>query len=243
MRSPPPRYVRDERAPGARVQRLGDEEAPELGDEERRVARLVDDQVERPPGCRSRPRWPRRRLTPSSWRSWSNHVPLTWPSRRDTPPAGQRAGGLAHVALVVAGREREELHELAGVVLVRRVLVRVGEREEELHRRIARDLPQQAPEGAHAVLAQHPVLAQHERRVLVARGEVVVPEQRELLLQRPGRADHPVEPPQDVVAVLVEWVDRLGPSPSGAGRAGSRRPSGRARRARSRGRGRRSSSA
>jgi hypothetical protein len=123
-------------------------------------------------------------------------------------PAGQRTGGLADVALVVALGEREELHELAGVVLVRRVLVGVGEREEELHRRVARDLPQQPRERAHAVLAQHPVLAQHERRVLIARGEVVVPEERELLLQRPRRSHHPVEPPQDVVAVLVEGIDR-----------------------------------
>src|SRR5206468_1336933 len=53
------------------------------------------------------------------------------------------------------------------------------------------------------------VLGQHERRVLVGGGEVVVPEQRQLLDQRALRAHHPVQPPQHVVAVLVRRVERL----------------------------------
>jgi hypothetical protein len=53
------------------------------------------------------------------------------------------------------------------------------------------------------------VLGQHQRRVLVAGCEVVVPEQRQLLLQRALAADHLVQPPQHVVAPLVDRVQRL----------------------------------
>ena len=125
--------------------------------------------------------------------------------------ARQRAGRLAHVALGVAAGdpEREELHQLAGVVLVGVALVGVHQREEGLHRRVGRHRPQQLGEGAERVAAQLAVLGQHQRRVLVARGEVVVPEERELLLQRALAADHLVQPPQHVVAPLVDRVQRL----------------------------------
>src|SRR5215213_4431027 len=54
------------------------------------------------------------------------------------PPAGERPGLLAHVALRVAAAraEREELHHLAPVVLVRRVLLVVGAVEPKQHRRV-----------------------------------------------------------------------------------------------------------
>jgi hypothetical protein len=50
------------------------------------------------------------------------------------------------------------------------------------------------------LLAEQLVLRPHERRlplVLVAGGEVAVPEQRQLLLQRVGPVGHPPEPPGD----------------------------------------------
>ncbi len=54
--------------------------------------------------------------------------------------AGQRARILAHVVLAVAAAraEREQLHHLAAVVLVRRVLAVVGAVQPEQHRRVAR---------------------------------------------------------------------------------------------------------
>src|SRR3954451_22410730 len=125
--------------------------------------------------------------------------------------AGQRAGRLAHVALGVAARdpEREELHELACVVLVGVALVGVHQREEGLQRRGRDNRPQEPGERAQRVLAQLVVLRKHERGVLVARGEVVVPEERELLLKRALAANHLVQPPQHVVAPLVDRVQRL----------------------------------
>ena len=50
--------------------------------------------------------------------------------------AGESPRGLADVELAVATAEREQLHQLARVVLVRRALVGIGEREEEQHRRV-----------------------------------------------------------------------------------------------------------
>ena len=125
--------------------------------------------------------------------------------------AGQGAGGLAYVALGVAAgdAEREELHQLARVVLVGVALVGVHEREEGLHRGVGRHRAQQLGERAQRLVAQLDVLGQHQRGVLVARGEVVVPEERELLLQRALAADHLVQPPQHVVAPLVDRVQRL----------------------------------
>ncbi len=49
---------------------------------------------------------------------------------------------------------------------------------------------------------------QHQRRVLLAGGEVVVPEERHLLDQRAVAADHPVDPPELVMAPLVGRVER-----------------------------------
>ncbi len=119
------------------------------------------------------------------------------------PESGERPSGLADVALAVPVAEREELHQLACVVLVRRLLVRVGQREEEEHGRVARHRLQQGRKAAERMAAQLFVLSQHQRRVLVRGGEVVVPEERELLLERMPGADHPVEPPEHVVAPLV----------------------------------------
>jgi hypothetical protein len=123
--------------------------------------------------------------------------------------AGHGAGGLADVGLAVALAQREQLHQLARVVLVRRLLVGVGEREEQQHRRVDRDVAQQLGERAERAAPEQRVLAHHQRRVLVVDREVVVPEQGHLLHQGPRGADHPVQPPQAVVAPLVVRVQRL----------------------------------
>jgi hypothetical protein len=125
-------------------------------------------------------------------------------------PAGERAGLLAHVALGVGpavGAEREELHQLARVVLVRRVLRVVDAGEPEQHRRVARHVRQERVEGAEAAPPEEPVLVQHQPRRpdAVPRGcEPVVPDERHALVQRLRRPDHAVEPPQLVVAPAVE---------------------------------------
>jgi hypothetical protein len=123
--------------------------------------------------------------------------------------AGHGAGGLADVILAVALPQREQLHQLARVVLVRRLLVGVGEREEQQHGRVDRDVAQQLGERAERAPPEQRVLAHHQRRVLVGDREVVVPEQGHLLHQGPRGADHPVQPPQGVVAPLVVRVQRF----------------------------------
>ena len=114
-------------------------------------------------------------------------------------PAGQRAGLLADVSLGVAaaiGADREELHQLPPVVLVRRVLGVVGAREPEQHRGVLRDREQQ--------------LLEPRRSDPVARGrEPVVPDEGHPLDQRPVRPDHPVEPPELIVAPGVVRGERV----------------------------------
>ena len=114
-------------------------------------------------------------------------------------PAGERARRLADVLLgVVADAQREQLHQLARVVLVGMrldvdVVVEVAQ-----HRRVLRHVQREVAHVAQRVLAEELVL--HEqllRRGLLLRraGEVPVPEQRHLLLQRRGRRDHAAQPP------------------------------------------------
>ena len=128
-------------------------------------------------------------------------------------PAGQRLGGLADVGLGVGpavGAEREQLHDLAGVVLVRRALAVVDAVEEREHRRVDGDVAQQVGERAERRAAEERVLAEHQvdlHRVAVAR-EPVVPDQRHALDQRLVAADHAVQPPEVVVAVEVVGLQR-----------------------------------
>jgi hypothetical protein len=123
---------------------------------------------------------------------------------------GEGAGALLDVVLgVVADAQAEQLHELAGEVLVgapdaRVVVVEVGE-----HRGVADDPEQQVGEAAQRVRAEQLVLHVHVVRVLdraVAGREVVVPEERHLLFERARRLDHALEPPPldvaDLLAVL-----------------------------------------
>ena len=127
--------------------------------------------------------------------------------------AGQRARGLADVLLRVAvvRAEREQLEELAREVLVRRLVARAGEVEPDLHRAVAHHRARERAEVAERVAAQRALLAHHQLDVadLVVRGRpVVVPVERHALDQRMPAAHHAVEPPEHVVPVLVDRVER-----------------------------------
>src|SRR5438105_3438790 len=128
-------------------------------------------------------------------------------------PAGELAGLLADVALRVApavGADREQLHQLPAVVLVRRILGVVGPGEPEQHRRVLRHLREQRRERAEPVLPKELVLPEDQARVAgVLRGrEPVVPDERHPLGKRAARPDHPVEPPELVVAPGVVRRER-----------------------------------
>ena len=127
--------------------------------------------------------------------------------------AGQRPRRFADVLLRVAvvRAEREELEELAREVLVRRLVAGAREVEPDLHRAVAHEGARERAEVAERVAAQRALLAHHQLDVadlVVRRRPVVVPVERHALDQRMPPAHHAVEPPQDVVAVLVDGVDR-----------------------------------
>jgi hypothetical protein len=201
--------------PRGLVQRLVDEERPQLAHQELGVAVVVHDEAQDVVRAEA-PLVPEDpldaavvvlRLEPHGRQHAAGLLALDEPR--------QRAGGLADVGLgvAVALAEREELHQLAREVLVGLVLIGPDQVEERAHRRVLHDVAQQRGERPQRAAAEERVLAQQHRRVDVARGEVVVPEEHHLLFQRPRGADHPVQPPQHVVAVLVDRVElhRLGP--------------------------------
>ena len=120
-------------------------------------------------------------------------------------PAGEGPRLLAHVTFGVAAAraEGEQLHQLAAVVLVRRVLRVLDAREEDQHRRVVGDVEQEVAERAERAAAEELVLLQHQPLGpnLAVRGrEPVVPDERHPLDERPARPHHPVEPPEVVVA-------------------------------------------
>ena len=115
-------------------------------------------------------------------------------------PTGERARAFAHVLLgVVADAHREQLHDLAREVLVRRALHVVLRVEEVQHRRSSgrpaivssRRLPVALP-LEQIDLLQHLAVVAH---LVLVRREVAVPEQRHLLFHRVRRLQHPVRPP------------------------------------------------
>ena len=115
-------------------------------------------------------------------------------------PAGEGARRLADVALGVAAvvPEREELHELAAVVLVRLALVVGVAVEPDEHRGVDGDRLAERPEVAGGLAAQQPVLADHQPRLAhldVAGGEVAVPVEGQLLLERVLGRRHALQPP------------------------------------------------
>ncbi len=115
-------------------------------------------------------------------------------------PAGQRPGGLAYVGLgVVAVAQREQLHELPGQVLVRRLGRVVVAVQPDQHGRVDDHGLRQWGERAERVPAEGLVLRQHQLRhldLLGAGGEVPVPEPGQPLDRRLLGRHHPVQPPQ-----------------------------------------------
>ena len=123
--------------------------------------------------------------------------------------AGVRARRLPHVLLaVVAGAEREQLHQLTRVVLVRLALLAGVDVEPEHHRRIAHDGLEQYVEPAECVVAEELVLRQHHavvllRDLLQARRQQPVPEQRRAFDQRPLGGHETRHPRSDHVDRLL----------------------------------------
>ena len=203
-----------ERSTRRRARRRGDEVAPELADEERAVEPMADAEAAGilpvvPPALAEDP-------------LAAGVVALAVVAEVDgplvvvpvVPPAGQRPRLLADVALRVtpARAEREQLHQLAAVVLVRRALLVVGPAEPEEHRRVLRDGEQELLERAEPAAAEEAVLFQHQPLGADAgvRGrEPVVPDERHPLDERPARPHHPVEPPEVVVAPGVGRRDPM----------------------------------
>ena len=132
-------------------------------------------------------------------------------------PAAEDARGRVHVRLrVIAHADREQFHDLAAEVLLgRRLRVRPTV-EPHQHRRVPGDVDQDVAEVAERVFAQHLDLAahltgilrrlggqiprrfrrsQHPRNLVVAGREMVVPEERHLLLQRTTAVHHAEQPP------------------------------------------------
>ena len=114
-------------------------------------------------------------------------------------PAGKGAGRLTDVPLgIVADAQAEQFHQLAGVVLVRLALdVAVGVQPDEHGSVLAYGLEEGA-ELAQGMCADQAILAEHQDWILhlgQAGGEVVVPEQGQLLAQRMPALQHAIEPP------------------------------------------------
>ena len=189
--------------------RLRDEIAPELAREERLVGRMGDRQHH---GLLPAVRAGlveddlHRVVVPIAVEAELDPAVSVLVRRRES---GQGPGLLAHVPLGVAGAvaQREELHQLAGVVLVGRALLALQAVEVQQHRRVLGDARHEPGKEPSPRAPEHVVLADHQALRtdgLVRRREPVVPDERHPLRQRTARPHHPVEPPQVVVAELVE---------------------------------------
>ena len=189
----------------------------------------------RRPASRRLPLLPKIRFCPWSWR-FALEAEVDGPGPRFQsllkPVSARACSRTSRSRVAAAGAEREQLHQLAGVVLVRRPLGVLRAGEPEQHRRVLRDLAQHRVERAEREAAQQLVLVQHQllRADAVERGrEPVVPDEGHPLDERAGRPHHPVEPPEVVVtpgvgrrepAALV--VARLGADELLATRPGQR---------------------
>ena len=136
---------------------------------------------------------------------------------RSQVPAGEHARRRVDVRFLdVRDAEREQLHHLAREVLLRLGLGVQPSVEPHEHRRILgdgdqqvaeipqREFPEQLELSLHAARRFTGLAGHHRARdpvaigvvdLAVGRGEVVVPEERHLLLERPPRMDHPEQPP------------------------------------------------
>jgi hypothetical protein len=124
-------------------------------------------------------------------------------------PAGERAGALAHIffCVTVFVPKREEFHELAGQVFIRRAGAVANAVQPEQHCRVRQHRVREGAEvtefeGAQLlVLMPHPFGGGH----LLRRGcEMVVPQQRELLVYRLVHRGHAPHPPRRQVGHLIE---------------------------------------
>jgi hypothetical protein len=139
------------------------------------------------------------------------------PRRRIDHPAGEGPCRLGHVVLGVRLRavplvslrsvaEGEQLEELAGEVLVRRTDLALAPVEPHEHGRVACDRSHQRVEAVDAELVERLALHVHELghlHLLDARGEVVVPEEGELLAHGVVGHHHPAHPPERQGATLL----------------------------------------
>ena len=117
--------------------------------------------------------------------------------RLETPTRKRPRAVLDVVLGVVADTHREELEQLAAVILVVHPLGIGVIVEPEDHGRIPGDLDQQGAKVAQRVLAEHGDLVGHHLGVVElgeARREQVMPEKRHLLFQRSPGVDHAVHP-------------------------------------------------
>ena len=121
-------------------------------------------------------------------------------------PAGERAGALLDVLLrVVADAHREQLDQLAPVVLVHRLHVVVVVVQEEQHRRVRGERDQQVPEATERVAPEAVELVQQSSALAhVHDGEETVEEQRHLLFQGVVAVDHADHPQLERGPTLVE---------------------------------------
>ena len=121
-------------------------------------------------------------------------------------PAGEGTRCFLDVLLrVVSLAQGEQLHHLTGEVLVGLALAVGSIVEIDHHRRIAGDVMQEAREVAQRMPAQQHVLPVHDLIVfdlLLARHEVVVPEQGHLLGERRRRGQHLGQPPSAQLQAL-----------------------------------------
>ena len=105
-----------------------------------------------------------------------------------TAPAGKGAGRFEHVLFrVVADPAGEQLHQFAGEILVRMIFRARFAVEPDEHGRIARHASDQVVQIRPGSAAQGLDLPVHKLRILdlmLAGGEMAVPEQRQLLAQR-----------------------------------------------------------
>ena len=165
-------------------------------------------------------------------------VPLGVEAKRDRPgvrpvvPKARESARSRHVLLGVAAvdAEREELHELARVVLVRSYFVLSADESQRIIAGSSVTPEERVRKLPNAWRRKSPVLAQHEllRADAGVRGrEPVVPD--EVIRSTRPRPDHPVEPPEDVVppgvlrgdGVAVDAGPRAGQLPRGGLRSRS----------------------
>jgi hypothetical protein len=150
-------------------------------------------------------------------------------------PVNARAHSRTSVLAVVADAHGEELHHLAGEVLVRRALDVVLRVEEVEHRGILRDLDRELAQVAGGAALEQVDLLHHLAVVadlVLVRGEVAVPQERHLLLERVRGLHHPVRPPVPRAgASRASWraasrrSDRTPVEPGDCRPASRRRPS------------------